>query len=704
MPHRRLRVAVVGAGYVAHHHLAALARLPFVDVVAVCDTNLEAARAVAARFGIPAAARGLGAMDVPAPDAVHVLTPPATHAAIATEALAMGCHVLVEKPLADSVGECAGLVAAARAAGRTLAVNHSDLLDPMVERALDAVRAGRIGEVIGVDVFRSSDYPPYPGGPLPALVTQGSYAFRDLGVHGLYTIRAFLGDLASLDVRCQSLGAGDQPAFDEWQATVVAARGVGRILLSWNARPLENRLVVRGTRGTIDVDRFLQTFHLRRVLPGPKFVGLVADGLRRALGDAVRIPSNVLRFATGRLKPSPGIQRGAELFARAVHEGRTPPFPATDALAIAELLDQACVEPDRARHDALRERLAPLPPADALVTGAAGFLGRALVARLRARGQVVRVLVRGRVAAFDADAGIQSVFGNLGDPRTVDHAVAGVGTVFHVGAAMRGAPADFEAGTVWGTRNIVASCIAHASRRLVYVSSLGVLDHAGRDRRAAITECSPLEPHPERRGAYTRTKLAAELIVRAAIRDQGLPAVILRPGQIFGPGAEQATPNGVLALAGRWISVGDGRRSIPLVFVEDVVDAIERAGVEEAALGRTIHVVDPEPVSRDAYLQRYSAWAGPSRPVLRVPAWAFLALGWGVELLGKVLGREVPLSRYRVRSLCPLDDVDTTASQELLGWTPGIGVNRGLDATFGQPAKPAAADPAMSPDVRRSRG
>ena len=307
---RRLRAAVIGAGYVASHHLAALKALDFIDIVGVCDTNLDAARALAARFGGTAVAQA-AELETLQPDLIHVLTPPASHARLAIQALAMGAHVLVEKPMADTVDDCEAMLAAARSACRTLGVNHSDLFDPVVEQALQAVRAGRIGEVVSVDIVRNSDYPAYAGGPLPGTVAQGSYPFRDLGVHGLYTLEAFLGRLAPPQVTYQASGRDPNLAFDEWQAVVVGQRGVGRLLLSWNARPMENRLVVRGTQGIIEVDRFLQTCHVQRVLPGPKFVGIVAGAFLTAARSLVHIPWSVLRFATGSLKPSPGIRRGA---------------------------------------------------------------------------------------------------------------------------------------------------------------------------------------------------------------------------------------------------------------------------------------------------------------------------------------------------------------------------------------------------------
>ena len=679
----RLRVAIVGAGYVAGHHLAALKRLDFVELVGICDPNLEAARALAGRHGIANVAADLAGLAEAKPQVVHVLTPPASHAALALQAFEMGCGVLVEKPMADTVADCRAMIDKAREKGLLLGVNHSDLLDPVVARALAAVRAGRIGDVVAVDILRSSEYPAYAGGALPAQVAQGSYPFRDLGVHALYTLEAFLGPLATPEVRFQASGRDPNLRYDEWQLQVGGERGLGRALMSWNARPMESRLVVRGTQGIIEVDRFLQICRIHRVLPGPKFIGIVLNTLLSAIADVVRVPWNVLRFATGMLRPSPGIQQGAADFAHAARDNGKPPFSGEDALRVIELLEPVCAEADRLRREEIEARFIELAPVDALVTGAGGFLGRALVKALRARGQRVRVLLRKPLATYAGDDGVQVVIGDLGDPRAVDHAIKGAALVYHVGAAMRGSPRDFEAGTVHGTRNIVEACLRHATPRLVYVSSLSVLDHAGRDPSARLTEAAGYEPEPNLRGAYTRTKLSAELEVRTAMRDRGLAAVILRPGQIFGPGAEKVTPNAVVALAGRWVAVGEGSQTLPLVYLDDVVDALLLAGESERAAGGLFHIVDPVQVTQQDYLERAQRKLGSELRVVRVPVKAFMGLAWGVELLGKLLKREVPLTRYRVRSLRPLANFDLGAANNELGWKPRVGVERGLQQTFG---------------------
>jgi predicted dehydrogenase len=95
---RETRVALVGAGYVSAYHIRALETLPHVQIVGIADQSVDRARALARRFAIPGVFASLSDMRPARPDVVHILTPPASHAALAIEALEMGCDVFVEKP------------------------------------------------------------------------------------------------------------------------------------------------------------------------------------------------------------------------------------------------------------------------------------------------------------------------------------------------------------------------------------------------------------------------------------------------------------------------------------------------------------------------------------------------------------------------------------------------------------------------------
>ena len=103
--------------------------------------------------------------------------------------------MLVENRGATDVADLETMAELAESKGLSLGVCHSLLFDPQVRRALLDVKAGRLGRLVSVDILRSSVYPPYAGGPLPAHYRQAGFPFRDLGIHCLYIIEAFLGPI-----------------------------------------------------------------------------------------------------------------------------------------------------------------------------------------------------------------------------------------------------------------------------------------------------------------------------------------------------------------------------------------------------------------------------------------------------------------------------------------------------------------------------
>src|SRR5579863_4925986 len=157
------RAGMVGAGNICEFHVAAVKKLaPEVELIGVCDLDAERARSNAEKWGTTAHA-DLDALVKAGANVIHVLTPPSSHAKLAIAALERGCHVLIEKPIAEDETDARRVGEIARQKGLVATVNHSLLFDPQVKRAIDAARAGALGQIVSVDILRGSEYPPYEG-------------------------------------------------------------------------------------------------------------------------------------------------------------------------------------------------------------------------------------------------------------------------------------------------------------------------------------------------------------------------------------------------------------------------------------------------------------------------------------------------------------------------------------------------------------
>ena len=666
----RFRAGMVGAGNICEFHVAAVKKLaPDVELVGITDLDAARAQANAEKWGTTAY-KDLDALIAAGANVIHVLTPPAAHARVAIAALERGCHVLIEKPVAEDADEARKIGALATQKGLIASVNHSLLYDPQVKRALDAVAAGALGEVVSVDILRGSEYPPYEGGPLPPWYRDAGYPFRDIGVHCLYLMQALMGPIEAVDADWSSLGGDPNLAFDEWRALVRCKRGLGQFQLTYNTRPMQSQLIIHGTKSVLRVDLFAMYHGKKSNTPLPKAAERLVNAFVDSIGPMIDVPINVWKFVRKEVQAYQGLRDLVTEFYRRLAAGEPPPVSIDDAAQVVHWVETVARAAD-ADHKA---KIAPFTMSDKvpyLVTGASGSLGKATVKRLRAEGHKVRVFQR-RIPAKPED-GVEYCFGNLGDPEAVDRAVAGAEIVIHCGAAMKGGWPEHKGGTVVGTQNVIDACKKHRVKQLVHISSMSVIDWAGSAGNGPVSEAANLEPRPDERGAYTRAKLEAEQLVAAAAA-QGLPVVILRPGQIFGGGIPLI--NGAIArnAGGRWLVLGDGKLELPLVYIDDVVDAIMASVAKRLIHGEVIQIIDPEHLTQEDVL----GLAGSARTILRVPRLLVFALGKFSEFPLGALGRPSPVAVYRLRSAMARLHYESDRALKMLDWQPRVGVREGI--------------------------
>jgi len=316
-----------------------------------------------------------------------------------------------------------------------------------------------------------------------------------------------------------------------------------------------------------------------------------------------------------------------------------------------------------------------------LVTGGGGFLGRAIVQRLRERGDRVRSLARNLYPELEA-LGVEQLRGDLADAATVTEAAAGCELVFHVAAkaGVWGDYQDYYRANVVGTANVIAACRAHGIDRLVYTSSPSVV-FDGKDMEG-VDESVPYPAHFE--AHYPRTKAEAEQLVLAA-NGPMLATTALRPHLIWGPGDNHLVPR-ILdrGRRGRLRRIGKRPCLVDTLYIDNAADAHVQAAdalaVGSPVAGKAYFLAQGEPKPVWEVVDRILA-AGNLPPVTRTisPRLAYAAgrlLEQAYTLLR--LSGEPPMTRFVARELSTAHWFDLSAARRDFGYHPRIGFDEGM--------------------------
>jgi dihydroflavonol-4-reductase len=273
-----------------------------------------------------------------------------------------------------------------------------------------------------------------------------------------------------------------------------------------------------------------------------------------------------------------------------------------------------------------------------LVTGASGFLGSAIAAALRARGHAVRVLARASSPRTNLNPTDVVCEGDLRDRASLAAALKGARYLFHAAADYRlwaRDPEDIRHSNVEGTRLIMEEALSAGVERVVYTSSVATLKLTD---GALSTEDNPLADG-EGIGVYKRSKVAAERLVEAMIRRDGLQAVIVNPSTPIGPRDLRPTPTGriiVEAASGRMPAFVD--TGLNLAHVDDVA-AGHIAALERGRIGER-YILGGDNVLLGDMLADIARLVGRRAPTLKLPRTMLYPIAYGAELLGRLRGVE----------------------------------------------------------------
>ncbi len=310
-----------------------------------------------------------------------------------------------------------------------------------------------------------------------------------------------------------------------------------------------------------------------------------------------------------------------------------------------------------------------------LVTGGTGFLGRHLVERLALEGDEVWVLGRsGQSVADLRGLGVHLVSGDLRQWPSLQKAVEGKDAIFHCGGKVEagGRWVDFLEVNVLGTERLIQAALEHGVRRFVHVSSIGV--YPERPAGSVIREDDGYDENTGR-GGYTRSKTMADQIAFWYARSRSAPITVIRPATIYGPGGKNTLVRAGVAKGGWNVVFGDGTNVLPLVYVDNVVDALVLASRRDEAIGRAYNVVDDDRITQRQYIERMGAALGKPHKTVYLPLGQVRVLAASADLAKAALkgGRKSPQGMFsRISRSLQSVQYDTARAKAELGWKPRI--------------------------------
>lgn len=697
---RKLRSAIVGSGFIADFHVRGIEHEAGAELVAVCDTNLARAEAVADGRGAKAY-RSLDQMLAEERiDVVHILTPPDTHHALAKTALHAGAHVFVEKPMCASSAETKDLLQVATEAGVRIGVNHSATFAPAFELLRHHVHSGELGPIDYLSITHLSELPVMRVGPFHSwMVREPGNALLEIGSHLVSELIDLAGEPDRMSVvanrpldlpgggkayrRWRIAGDVGSTAFDLTldfspgfpQRTIMVRGLLGSGLCDFNANTC---MIDRRTSSGLDFDRRARTLSQSRQLR-KQASSTIADVLlskaklrRTGTPDQISIQNSIASFYAELRDPSRTDKRV---------EGETGHRV---VILCEEIIAKAGVS--TAPAQAKMHSMEPIQP-KVLVIGGTGFIGKALIRKLLECGHEVRIAARSPSSAMEQLGGgkVEFVRADMNSADDLSRVLEGIDYVFHLATTDSKTWPQFLEREVEPARVLGEICLERGVKRLVYTGTIDSL-YAG-SAAGLITDATPVDPAIRRRNNYARAKAAAEEVLLQLHRTKGLPVVVVRPGIVIGQGG-----NPFHWGVGRWTSEGvvelwgDGANKLPLVLVDDVacglVKAMEVPGIE----GRSYNLVDRPLLSAQDYISALERLGGLKVETHPRPVWRYYLedlAKWPIKVAVRHADAQRIPSYRDWASRTQKATFEAGASREDLGWAPVGSVDELIERGIG---------------------
>ncbi len=687
---RATRVALVGAGFIADFHLEILSGLSQVEVVAIADPALERARALAQKWNVPAAVADISELSQHEVQVAHLLVPPDLHLRLARQLLELGIGVYAEKPLALSAADARELVQLAKDRELPLGVNHNHVFQPAFERLVEKVRAGEIGVVEHVQVTWSV--------PLMQLDAEqySHWMFRsprnivfEQGPHPISQVHRLVGKVESCHT--EVLGSREllpgQTFIDRWLVSARGEGGTAEIYLAFGQGFTRNTISVIGSDGTLEADFTHDTLAGERKTVWLEFWNSFLAGSRRGgmyKRDARRVLWNYLKATLGLAKRQDaffaGMRGSLSSFHAALRAGEPLPVDGTQAAEVLDWCDAVAREVPETTAASLELSSAPPRPGEVVVLGGTGFIGKRVVRGLLAAGRPVTCVVRRThslpevVEEGARDGRIRLLRGSLEKAEDLETLFEGASSIVHLATGGGDTWEEVQETMVQGSLLVAKACKSQGVGRLLYISSVASL-YTGDEGEQSLSDSTAVDPKADERAVYARGKAATERALLEYASESSLALTILRPGVVVGEGTPmQHSGYGLWARDNHCVGWGLGEHPLPLVWVQDVADAIVAATMHEGNQldGQALNLCTKVPLCAREVVEELRAATGRDlhfHPRSLAKSQAMEIGKYLVKLVGGRSGLEFPSYRdLRARGLFTV--FESNLAREILGWTP----------------------------------
>jgi nucleoside-diphosphate-sugar epimerase/predicted dehydrogenase len=678
-----LNIGLLGAGYIAEHHLKALKAISYANVKGICDINPLHAKRLAEQIPHAKVFNSLDKMlESEKWDVIHILTPPDYHYSIAEKILTRGIHVFIEKPMALCVKDCQNLCEIASNNGAQIGINHNFLFYSSYLELKKNISQKKIGKFDHITITWHQNLDQLQNGPYGIwMLREPQNLFLEIGTHLCAILLDLIDEPEIIFVhpsKLLELPTGVN-LYRQWMILGGVKNITFEIRLSLNPGFSEKSVTIRGQSGFASVDFLRNCFTLKRhtkfSLPFDNYFMNKQENLQLKHQNFVNLKTYVKSKFKLSLFGDPyanSIYNSILAFYTFLKDNVTYNNTGEFGSKVIKLCEKI-VTHIPPKSPIIKKSFSSSIHPEILVLGGTGFIGSHLVKFLTNSGKKVRILARdpSKFMNFNHEGRLEVISGDILDPLSLKKAFRNIQYVFHLATARAKTWDEYYRLDIEPTQRIAENCLENGVKRLVYTGTIDSY-YAGSSGEV-ITENTSLDPNINQRNYYAHAKALSEQILLSLHEKNNLPVVIIRPGIVIGEGSSPYHWG-----IGMWHYEtvcqlwGKGNNPLPFVLVDDVVKGLALSMEKKDIEGQSFNLIDSPCITAKEYLQALETSLETNLIIQEIPIWRFFI--WDCYkyfikcLVGHKDKRQPSWRDWANRS--QLATYDCTKARKVLGWQP----------------------------------